>query len=457
VSVGQPVTYELVIRNVGTSPVANVRIEDELPARTALVGSDPAAESSAGRLSWFLGTMEPGIEKRIKLTVRADDEGEIVSRAVVTVSSVVEGRVKVTRPKVSVAMTAPDAARVGQRVPFQIRLSNTGSGPAGRVLLQARFSDGLTHSQGQVIEAEIANLAVGETRTLAVEAVGARSGLQHCQLTATADAGPAETAKSNVTLVEPMLVLKQTGPSRCLVKSEPTYQLELSNPGSAATDPIQVWAALPPGFEFVSASDGGSFVEANRSVGWQLPGLPTGGTKTVSLKLRSVAPTEGAIRTTATAQAGPVQQAGGVSPSEPKAGVTALESRIETVVKSEGVPALRFEVFDLDDPVEAGKEAVYEIRIVNQGTGACTNVQLTAELAEGTQAVGPAAGPTASRVSGQQLTFEPIPQLGVKAEVVYRVRVKGLVPGDHRFRVRLACSEIRTPVVKEENTRFYKE
>jgi hypothetical protein len=31
------------------------------------------------------------------------------------------------------------------------------------------------------------------------------------------------------------------------------------------------------------------------------------------------------------------------------------------------------------------------------------------------------------------------------------------VPGDLRFRVRMACDQIKTPVVKEENTRFYKQ
>ena len=55
-----------------------------------------------------------------------------------------------------------------------------------------------------------------------------------------------------------------------------------------------------------------------------------------------------------------------------------------------------------------GKEAVYEIRVTNQGTGACTNVQLVAALAEGTdvhrverpdagEGAGPAPGVRADR------------------------------------------------------------
>ena len=110
----------------------------------------------------------------------------------------------------------------------------------------------------------------------------------------------------------------------------------------------------------------------------------------------------------------------------------------------------------LEDPVEVGKEAVYEIRVVNQGTGPCTNVQIVADMPETTMAVG-STGPTNGKIVGQQIIFEPIAQFGVKAEAVFRVRVKGTQPGDFRFRVRMTCDQIRSPVIKEENTRFYKE
>ncbi len=75
-------------------------------------------------------------------------------------------------------------------------------------------------------------------------------------------------------------------------------------------------------------------------------------------------------------------------------------------------------MIDLDDPVEVGKEAVYEIRVTNQGTGACTNVQLVAALAEGTEYKG-SSGPTQVKPQGQHLVFDPIPTLAAKGEAVY--------------------------------------
>ncbi|MGL6074491.1 MAG: hypothetical protein ACRC8S_10055 [Fimbriiglobus sp.] len=456
VGINQTLTYELVVRNTGTSSVQGVRVEDELPAKCQFLGSEPAAETSGDRLAWSLGQLESGAEKRIKISVRPTEEGDLRSRASVSFAASVEARARVTRPKIAIAMTGPEVIRVGEKVDFQIKLTNSGTGTAGKIRLQAKFTEGLSHPQGQVIEADLENLAAGQSKTLNLTAIAAKSGGQVCTISAIADNSQTEVAKSNVSLVEAMLTIKQTGPQHCLVKAEPVYNIELSNPGTCATDPVQIWAALPAGMELVATTDGGSFLEANRAVGWRLPGLAAGTSKTLSMKLRATAPTEGAIRTVAQA-ANPMVEAAGVVNVEARQSTTkGLEARTETIVKAEGIPALRFDVVDLEDPIVVGKEATYEIRVVNQGTGACTNVQLVAELAESTSSAG-SNGPTAGKVSGQQLVFEPIAQFGVKAEAVYRVRVKGTQPGDYRFRVRLVCDQIRTPTIKEENTRFYKE
>jgi uncharacterized repeat protein (TIGR01451 family) len=454
IGVGQPLSYMLVVRNTGTSAVAGVRVEQETPAGSTYMSSEPTAETMAeGRLAWTIGSLDAAAEKRIKVTVKPTEEGELRGRASVTFASAVEGRVKVTRPRVSVNLTASETVRVGEKVVFTIKLTNSGSGPANAMTLHARLTDGLSHSAGQVIEAPLSNLPAGQTKTITLEALAAKPGAQQCALSVFADGNPAEMAKANITLVEAQLTAKQTGPSKCLVKAEPVYQIELSNPGTATTDALSVWTVVPEGFEFVQASDGGTFAATNKAVLWKLSGLAAGSTKTISVKLRSIAPSEGVVRTVA--QSGTVEPASsGVALAAARGKV--LEAKGETVVKSEGVPALRFEVMDLDDPVEVGKEAVYEVKVTNQGTGACTNVMLIAELADGTT-FGGASGPSNGRANGNSISFDPIPQLPVKGDVTFKVRVKGNQPGDTRFRIKLTCDQIKTPVSKEENTRFYKE
>lgn len=457
ISVGQTFTYEIVVRNGGTTRVSNLRIEDAVPAQATLIGTEPTAETAANRLGWNVDTLEAGAERRFKVSLKPGEEGNMRSRATVSFATAVESRMTVTRPRVSVVMTAPATVRVGEKVPFKITLTNSGTGPAAKVTLRARFGDGLKHPAGQIIEAELTDLPAGGTKTLTLEAVAVASGSASCVLSTTADGNAPETAQTAVTLVEPLLVVKQTGPEKCLVNAQPTFQIELSNPGSAPTDPVNVWAAVPEGFEFLETSDSGGFDKASRTVGWRLPALAAGSSRILTLKLKAASPSAGTMRILA-------QTAGSEPPAPASTGVVMaahrptpagkpLEARVDAPLKSEGVPALRFQVIDLEDPVLVGQEAVYEVRVMNQGTGPCTGVQLAVELTDGTTAVG-AEGPTTGRVSGTQIVFDPITDLAVKAEVVYRLRVRASQAGDSRFRARVSCDQIRTPVIKEESTSF---
>jgi uncharacterized repeat protein (TIGR01451 family) len=455
VGVGQTLIYHLVVKNLGSSAISGVRVEQETPTGSQFISSEPAAETNAdARLSWLVGSMEAGAEKKIKVSVKPSDEGEIRGRATVSFVSAVEAKVKVTRPKINIALTAIESARVGDKVTVSIKLTNTGSGPANSMTLQARLTDGLTHAAGAVIEAPLSNLAAGASITRNLEVTAAKSGQQQVTLAVFADSNPAETSKVNINLVEPQLTAKQTGPSKCYVKAEPTYTIELGNPGTTTNDPISMWTMLPEGFEFVSATEGGTYSATHKAVVWKLSGLNAGANKSISVKLRSVAPTEGTIRTLVQSGAPEATTKDTVTPASGKARM--LEAKCETAIKAEGVPALRFEVMDVDDPVEVGKEALYEIKVTNQGTGPCTNVAIVAELAEGTVA-GATSGPTNAKPSGNTIVFETLATLPVKGEAVYKVRVKGTTAGDCRFRVKLTSDQIKTPIVKEENTRFYKD
>lgn len=455
VSVGQDVTYELVVKNEGSTAVWNVRVEDEIPAGSKYVMSDPSGDTANGKLSWNLGSLDIGATKRLKVVVRPSEEGELRNRTVVSFSAATENKMKVTRPKVGVAVSAPDTVKAGEEAAFTVKLTNTGSGPATNLVMRATLSDGLHNPNGSILELKIPSLAAGQTKTIPLRAIATKSGSQSCSLAVSADGTVAEPTKAGLNVVEPKLVARVVGPAKCLVKGEPTFTLEFTNPGTATTDNLTATVPLPPGFEFIQASDGGAVSQSGKEIVWRLPGLPAGAGKAVSMKLRSVAPSDamvkvvvGAVNETMPVNSSGIQQA--------SIAMKGLEAKADLTIKSEGVAALRFEVIDVEDPVEVGKEAIYEIRLTNQGTGPCTNVNITGLPAEGTTAVA-ANGPTQVRVQAGQLLFDPIAKLDVKGEAIYRVRVRGNQSGDMKFKLQVSCDQIRTPIIKEENTRFYKE
>jgi len=459
VAFGQDFAYKLVVRNTGTSAVSGLRVDDELPAGSKYVSSDPVAEINGERLTWTLGQLDGGSEKTIHIRVKPSEEGEARSRATVSFTSSVDARTRVTRPRIAVSTASAEVCRAGEETAFQIKVTNSGTGPAPKYVIKAQLSDGLLHSQGTVIEAPMEMLGAGETKTVMLKVAAAKAGLQWCQVTVTADGSTDATAKASTNVVEPLLTLKQTGPAKCLVRAEPTYTIELSNPGTAATDPVLLQSVLPDGFEWINqASDGGTC--SGRTVTWRLPAMAAGSNRTVTLKLRASAasdPQGTALRTVA--QAGPANIAPAGGPAVAVRPGRGLETKVETVVVAEGVAAVRFDVVGLENPVSVGKEVTYEIRVMNSGTGPCSNVQVAAALAEGTEFIGATVGnnQAGAKAVGQQLTFDPIPSLGVKGEMIFRVRVKGMVPGDLRLRVQLACDQLKTPVVKEESTTFVKE
>jgi hypothetical protein len=94
------------------------------------------------------------------------------------------------------------------------------------------------------------------------------------------------------------------------------------------------------------------------------------------------------------------------------------------------------------------------VRIVNQGSCVCTNIQITATAPEGLQPR-EGSGPSSYRLQGSQLVFDLLPRLATKADAVYRIKVRGVQPGDYRFRVQMTCDQLKAPVVKEESSRVY--
>jgi hypothetical protein len=124
------------------------------------------------------------------------------------------------------------------------------------------------------------------------------------------------------------------------------------------------------------------------------------------------------------------------------------------VVSVEGVAAILFQLADVADPIEVGGETTYEIRVVNQGSKAATNIELLATFPPQLKPRS-AHGPTRDSVQGQEVRFQPLGRLPPKGETTYQIRAQGLGPGDLRVQVQLLTDEMQTPVTKEESTRVY--
>ena len=449
VVVGMECRCEVHLHNGGTSSLSHVVVEDELPEGANYIGSDPPAQVQGRKLRWDVGTLEAGSEKRLVMRLVPSQEGSLRLRPLVFFAAGVEKVLQVTRPRVQLQLSGPQQCRVGDEVTWTIQLHNSGSGPAHNLLVQAQLSEGLRHPQGTTIEAHIPLLGAGESKTLPLRVSAVAPGTHFCRLIAVATAHEHVTTQSAIRIVEPRLELRLNGPSKCLVRSEAIYEIVLSNPGTAETEPLTLYIHLPPWLDLVQAGEGGTYQADHRYVIWHLPPLAAGASRSVGIKVRANAAGEGILRGVVQTTPPAVQGAAAAPASVSRT----LQARSELAVRAEGVPALRFDVFDVEDPVLVGQEAVYEIRLVNQGTGPCQQIHLVAVLPEGAEYKG-SSGPTAIRQEDNRLIFVPLASLPVRGEAVYRLRIRGTLPGDARLRVHLSYDQMRTPVIKEESTQF---
>jgi hypothetical protein len=125
------------------------------------------------------------------------------------------------------------------------------------------------------------------------------------------------------------------------------------------------------------------------------------------------------------------------------------EMRARSPISRFGSSGVLIEAFDMVDPVCAGEETEYLIRVTNQGPRASRRLQLSAECAPGLQPVSLGGKPEA--VHGQSVRV-PDFDLAPGATRSFRLKVKAVHPGDTRLRITLTGQDLSGPVVEEEST-----
>ncbi len=438
IQVGAPAKIEIRVRNVGQVTAENVMIRDEVPMGTNFVDANPQASPSAdGAILWEVGNMAPGEEATVTMDVMPVSEGQVGSVATVSFQASATARSRSTKPELALEHTGPKQVLVGEAVRFAIKLSNPGTGAATQVVLEEDVPTGLAHSSGAKLEYAVGRIEPGQTRHLELTLKAAQPGQVINTLIARADTGLLVKDSIELEVVSPKLQVGVEGPSKRYLERQATFTVSVANPGTAPAHDVELVAQLPPGLKFVSTNNSGYYDQNRHAVIWSLQQLPAGEMGKAQFTALATDMGEQRIRAEGKAQMG-------------------LESTQDLNLVVEGIAALLFNVSDQVDPVELNGQTSYEIKVVNQGSKAATNVRIAALVPDGLQPLR-GQGPTVEQIQGQRILFEPLSRLEPKQEVTFRVMVQGNAAGDHRFRVQLSSDEMSEPVIKEESTRVYRD
>jgi uncharacterized repeat protein (TIGR01451 family) len=431
----QAADYNLVVRNICGSQVQQVLVRVKVPSGMNILATEPKAVSESNLLVWELGTLAPRQEKSLQMRLQAETRGEAMPQAWVTFTGSSSLRIKIREPKLVLKAQATDKVLLGDAATIVLTVTNPGDGSAEQVKIHAELADGLEHKSGKRVDFVVGTLAPGESRS-ATLVCGTKSIGQHsCEAHAEAEGGLTATETATVSVQTPRLDLLASGPAIRYLERRAVYTLRAVNPGDAPATNVTLTDLVPEGFKFLAASDNGQHDVNNRSVSWFLGELAPGQAKEVRLELLPIA--LGDQKQQAIAQA-----------------ARGLKAQTEVKTRVEGLSAILAEVVDTDDPIEVGAETIYEVRISNTGSKAETDLKLVCTIPDKMEFKN-AQGPAHFHADGKQVIFDPLPKLAPRADALFRVAVKGVAPGDVRFKVEVTSANLVEPIIRMESTRIY--
>jgi len=439
IQVGQPARFEILVRNIGSATAHEVTLRDEVPRGTSLIATTPPAAPVDGaakaELVWLLGTLPPAGEARVLMELMPEAEGEVGSVASVSFRADATLRARATKPALVIDCPPPKPVRIGGDVEVTLTVSNSGSGTATGVVLEAFLPETVSHRAGGELEFDVGQLRPGESKTIDLVLGTRRPGRAPARFVARADGGIEIDQPLPIPVTAPTLEVAIDMPTRRFLQRPATCTITMVNAGTASARAVELAAQLPAGMKFVRANHAGWHDDRSHRVLWNLEELPAGETGTVEVVVMPVQPGGQRITAAARSNDGPSDQA-------------------IHVCQVEGLAALAFQVADSEDPIEVEGVTEYVIRVANEGTKAASGVRLAATLVGDLEPV-EAEGPGRHRIENLAIEFEPLAKLGPGEEVVYKIRARGRRAGHQRVQVQLVSDDQPTPITKEEVTSVY--
>lgn len=438
---GDVAEFPITLTNSSQVDASNVVLRNTIPDGMEFVGSNPQAQMSGNTLTWNLTDLPAQTSQQVIIRLKAKTSGTFVNEVLVQANNGVQSQsmcsVAVGEPVLSLSQTCPSTVIVGDTSEFSVTVTNTGTGDAANVQITNTVPTGMSHASGQPeVTRQIGALPAGSTATEVFTFTANQPGRATNVAKVTDGSNIAEQARCELALEKPSISIRKTGPENRFLETTATYTIEVSNPGSAPTSGVVVEDILPGGFRYESANPPGIHKPNTNKVSWDLGTIPPGGSHSLQVTGRAIS--EGRHCNVATVQT----QRG-------------LKDRAEACTTVTGIAALLLEVLDTPDPVEIGKQTTYSIVVTNQGTANATNIKMAATIPDGMEYVSSTGSTARLVVVGKLVDFDPVPTLKPKEKLTFTVTVKGVQPGDLRFRVEMNADQLTGPVLEEESTKLY--
>jgi len=396
ISAGDDAQFEITVSNAGPGTATNVTLSDPLPAGVAgpwTIVSQPVGNPCsivAGTLTCDFGDMPASTSKTVKVQAPTDFEDctELVNQATATAgnspSSSDDATIRCDRPNLTVAKQGNGPVDAGQKVAFEITVSNAGPGIARAVKLDDPLPGGTAAPwtiasqpagdpcsiSAGTLSCEFGDLAASQSRVIEIEAP---TDAAHCTqydnaATTTSSNAPQDTDQASVLCRKPALTIEKVGNGTIDAGDDVEFTITVGNTGPGNAAAVTLSDPLPGGtagsWAIVTQPAGNPCAIVAGLLSCAFGDIPAGGSVVVKVSAPTDADDCAEYDNTGTAAAGNAPQvADGASVQCRKPDLSLAKSGNGTV--------------------DAGENVVFDLTIENGGPGVAKSVKLSDPLPAG--------------------------------------------------------------------------
>jgi uncharacterized repeat protein (TIGR01451 family) len=258
---GQDVTYNIVVKNTGTSVAKSVVVTDPVP-------SGMSHASGKGELSFEVGDLSPGQSKPLAVTFKANQRGKVCN--VATANSSNAGKVTddacttVLVPGLKVEKSGTKEQILGRNADYEIVVSNTGDTTLNNVVVSdtAPAETSIVTAPGGTISGNkaswtIASLAPGAKATQTIKLTSKTAGT-HCNTVTATSGALSDNAKACTAWrgIAAVLLEVVDDPDPIQIGESTTYTIKVTNQGFADINNAKIVATFGDQVTPVSSAQG---------------------------------------------------------------------------------------------------------------------------------------------------------------------------------------------------------
>ncbi len=282
------------VSNPGDQPLTGVSLTLPIPQGAKVLNANLQAQILPNAVVWEIGTVPPQSQLDLVVNLAAQSPVDLVFKARGG-GLVAEDRVRVDvfRPSLSVKVTPVQRAGArlvsGDKIAFDIDVTNSGTRVLQNVYLTATGDEGMVHESGvsPLRTTKAGGLQPGETWEAQVEFATVKAGQRCITVDAFADGGQRDTQQGCVTVINPIpsnprLKAELVGRNRIAVGQQALVRAVVTNIGRGVATNVKVVMAYSPVVQLDQATEGADQSRvAQNVISWSIPRLESEKTATL--------------------------------------------------------------------------------------------------------------------------------------------------------------------------------